>query len=166
MAAQPVRRGDSEGLVRLAASVPLRADPGELATVLATGDLGWLGEEVGGAGAGLRRFAVDLRLRVGGPSAGLTTFGKAAYLDLGTPVRTADGWQLEVGWQASSAAPLFPVFWGRLTIGPDVLEIDGFYAPPGGAIGRVADRMLLHVAANGTARWLLRELDAGMRRAG
>jgi hypothetical protein len=166
MAAQPVRRKDTEGLVRLAASVPLRADPGELATALATGSLDWLGEEVGDAGAGLRRFAVDLRLRVGGASAGMTTFGKAAYLDLGTPVRTADGWQLEVGWRAATAAPLFPVFWGRLTIGPDALEIDGYYAPPGGVVGRVADRMLLHVAANGTARWLLRELDAEIRRAG
>jgi hypothetical protein len=26
-------------------------------------------------------------------------------------------------------------------------------------VGRVADRMLLHVAANGTARWLLGEID-------
>jgi hypothetical protein len=165
MAAAPARY-ETEGLVRLAASVPLRVDADELATALASGSLDWLGEEVGGAAAGLRRFAVDLRLRVGGTSAGLTTFGKAAFLDLGVPARTADGWQVEVGWRASSAAPLFPVFWGRLTIGRDELAVDGYYAPPGGVVGRVADRMLLHVAANGTARWLLRELDAGMRAAG
>jgi hypothetical protein len=39
------------------------------------------------------------------------------------------------------------------------MRIEGLYAPPGGVVGRVADRMLLHVAANGTARWLLREID-------
>jgi hypothetical protein len=26
-------------------------------------------------------------------------------------------------------------------------------------VGRVADRVILHVAANGTARWLLAEID-------
>jgi hypothetical protein len=33
------------------------------------------------------------------------------------------------------------------------------YAPPGGAIGRLADRALLHLAASGTAKWLLHEID-------
>jgi hypothetical protein len=39
-----------------------------------------------------------------------------------------------------------------LTVGRDELRIDGLYAPPGGMLGRVADRVLLHVAANATAR--------------
>ena len=81
------------------------------------------------------------------------------YLDLGRPRRTPTGWEVEIGWRASSAAPLFPVFSGWLAIGPAELRIDGLYAPPGGVVGRVADRMLLHVAANATARWLLDEID-------
>jgi hypothetical protein len=47
-----------------------------------------------------------------------------------------------------------------LTISDENLRIDGVYAPPGGVVGRVADRMLLHIAANGTARWLLAEIDS------
>ena len=89
----------------------------------------------------------------------LTTLRKAAYLDLGRTRRTATGWQAEIGWRASTAAPLFPVFSGWLSIGPDEMRIDGLYAPPGGALGRAADRVLLHVAANATARWVLGEID-------
>jgi hypothetical protein len=44
--------------------------------------------------------------------AALTTVSKAAYLDLGRSQRTATGWQAEIAWRASSAAPLFPVFAG------------------------------------------------------
>jgi hypothetical protein len=148
-----------EGFVRLVASVRLRSDPDRVAAVLDEGGP-WATERVDHPESGeLRRFEVDLRLRVGGESAALTTFSKAAYLDLGRPRRTPTGWEVEIGWRASSAAPLFPVFSGWLTNGPAELRIDGLYAPTGGVVGRVADRMLLHVAANATARWLLDEID-------
>ncbi|HJP71584.1 MAG TPA: hypothetical protein VJ975_07675 [Candidatus Limnocylindria bacterium] len=152
-----------EGFVRLVASVRLRSDPDRVAAALADG-VPWADERVGHPESGeIRRYEVDLRLRVGGESAALTTFSKAAYVDLGRPRRTPRGWEVEIGWRASSAAPLFPVFSGWLTIGPDELRIDGLYAPPGGVVGRVADRMLLHVAANATARWLLDEIDRAAR---
>jgi len=149
-----------EGFVRLVASMRLHSDPERVAALLDESGTAW------GQGivelprlSDLRRFAVDLRLRVGGDSAALTTFSKAAYLDIGRPRRTDAGWEAEISWRASTAAPLFPVFSGWLTIGPEELRIDGLYAPPGGAVGRVADRVLLHVAANATARWLLNEID-------
>jgi hypothetical protein len=108
---------------------------------------------------GYRRYAVDLRLRLGGDAAGVTTFRKAAYVDIG-PVRAVQGgYVADISWRAATAAPLFPVFSGELHVGPDALTVSGLYAPPGGAVGVLADRALLHVAANGTARWLLRELD-------
>ena len=157
MAARPLPR-DASGLVPLAASGPLRGDPDRLAVAIADGTLPMLDSEVHGAEAGLRRYAVDLRLHVGAAAAGLTTFRKAAFLDVGRPVRVGDGWEVELGWRASTAAPLFPVFFGLLHIERGALRVEGLYAPPGGIIGRVADRMLLHVAANGTARWLLGEL--------
>ena len=113
----------------------------------------------------MRRYEVDLRLRIGGEGAGLTTFRKAAFLDLGEACRTPTGWEAEISWRASTAAPLFPVFAGVLAIEPDELRIEGLYAPPGGVVGRVADRVLLHTAANGTARWLLNELDRAAREA-
>lgn len=165
MASAAQRVEDQHGFVRLAATIRLRADPGRVAGMLAEGSADWLGDPVRRGPEHLRRFAVDLRLRVGGENAGLTTFGKAAYLDLGVPVRTPDGWEVEIAWRASTAAPLFPVFSGHMRIGEGVLSIDGLYAPPGGVLGRVADRMLLHIAANGTARWLLDEVDRAARNA-
>lgn len=148
-----------DGFVRLAASMPLHNDAERVAALLDSGAL-WADRLVTPATAtGLRRYAVDLRLRAGRDGPGLTTFSKAAYVDLGTTRRTATGWEAEIGWQASTAAPLFPVFSGWLIITDENLRVDGVYAPPGGVVGRVADRMLLHVAANGTARWLLGEID-------
>jgi hypothetical protein len=148
-----------DGFVRLSAAVPLHSDPERVAALVADGAVAWDGEVVEGGGEGLRRYGVDLRLRVGGERGGLATFRKAAYVDIGPPRRRGDRWVAEIGWRAATAAPLFPVFSGRLLIGPDDLRIEGLYAPPGGIVGRVADRVLLHVAANGTARWLLGELD-------
>lgn len=148
-----------DGFVRLASSLRLQLDPQHVATLLDGGEALWEEDRIEPPeSSGLRRYVVDMRLRVGGASAAFHTFGKAAYLDLGRPRRTISGWEAEIGWQASTAAPLFPVFSGWVTITSDELRIDGFYAPPGGAIGRVADRVLLHVAANATARWVLNEI--------
>lgn len=148
-----------DGFVRLAASMPTHNDAERVVALLDGGAL-WADRLVTPASlTGLRRYAVDLRLRVGREGPGLTTFSKAAYVDLGTTRRSATGWEAEIGWQASTAAPLFPVFSGWLIISDENLRIDGVYAPPGGVVGRVADRMLLHIAANGTACWLLGEID-------
>jgi hypothetical protein len=146
------------GFVGLVASQRLRSDPERVAAVVAGDGLPW--DEVPHPDATeLRRYEVDLRLRVGGEEAGLTTFRKAAFLDLGTPSEVGGAWECPIGWRASGSAPLFPVFSGTLRIGAGELRIEGLYAPPGGIVGRAADRMLLHVAANATARWLLGELD-------
>jgi hypothetical protein len=122
----------------------------------------WLGPEVKPAPGGMHRYQADLRLRVSDrPS--LVTFGKAAYVDLG-PVQPLDnGWQVEISWRASTLAPLFPVFSGTIVARGDELTLSGWYAPPGGAVGRVADHALLHIAAQGTARWLLGELARAAR---
>lgn len=150
-----------EGFVRLVATMPLHSDPDRVASLLRAGAAQWLpGSVERPSVGGLRRFVIDLRLRIGGRSAGLTTLSKAAYLDVGTPERMSAGWVTEISWRASTAAPLFPVFSGWLFIGPEELRIEGIYAPPGGVVGLVADRILLHTAANGTARWLLGQLDA------
>jgi hypothetical protein len=148
---------EAEGYVRLSAAVPLHADPDVVAGVLRDGPAGW---DERPSVPGFRRFAVDLRLRLGGDTAGLTTFRKAAFVDVGE-VRPAEegGYVAEISWRAATGAPLFPVFSGELQVHADRLTVTGLYAPPGGAAGLLADRTLLHVAANGTARWLLREID-------
>jgi hypothetical protein len=149
-----------DGFVRLSASTRLRSAPFRVASLLDNGETPWAeGLIAHPESPELRRFVVDLRLRIGGDTVAFTTVRKAAYVDLGWSRRTANGWQSEIGWRASTAAPLFPVFSGWLTIGPEELRIDGLYAPPGGTLGRIADRVLLHAAANATARWVLGEID-------
>ncbi len=119
----------------------------------------WLGPEIEPAPPGMHRHQADLRLRVSDhPS--LVTFRKAAYVDIGPVNPIEDGWVAEVSWRASTLAPLFPVFSGTIVARGEKLTLSGWYAPPGRAVGRVADHALLHIAAEGTARWLLSELDS------
>ncbi len=153
----------TDGFVPLVAALSLHADPRDVVRLLTDGAAPWGGERIDDVADGMRRYAVDLRLHVGGSQSGFTTFRKAARLDLGVPRRTSDGWSVEIGWQSATATPLFPVFSGTLSVRTDELRLSGLYAPPGGVVGRVADRALLHLAANGTARWLLTALDAAGR---
>ena len=76
-------------------------------------------------------------------------------MDVGEIRRTADTCEIEIGWQSSSLAPLFPVFAGHLTLTPTEVRLEGYYAPPGGEIGAVLDKAFLGIAARGTARWFL-----------
>jgi hypothetical protein len=122
----------------------------------------WLGPEIEPAPPGMHRHQADLRLRVSEhPS--VVTFGKAAYVDLGPVQPLDDGWQVEVSWRASTLAPLFPVFSGTIVARGEELTLSGWYAPPGGLVGRVADHALLNIAAKRTAHWLLGELDRAAR---
>ncbi len=124
----------------------------------------WLGPRVEYRHEGrLRRHLTDLRLRLG-DRPGRTTFRKAAFVDVGALRPVGHGYELDVSWRATTMAPLFPVFSGRLAIGDAELRLEGWYAPPGGAVGFVADRALLKIAARGTGQWLLDELvDAADR---
>jgi hypothetical protein len=160
MVAVTADEGLDPGFVRLEASIHSAADPERIAAVLGGAMDGWLAEaQAQPAPDGLRRSAVDLQLRVGRNDAALATFHKAALLDLGPVRRAGIGYEAEIGWRAATAAPLFPVFSGRIVSEPGELRIEGIYAPPGGVVGRLADRVLLHTAANATARWVLRQLD-------
>jgi hypothetical protein len=150
--------------VRLEASTRVDLDPARVGEILEGPAGRWLpGAEPLPETGGLRRHAVDLRLRVGRDDAAVTTFRKAAVLDLGPVHRVGAGYEVEISWRAATGAPLFPVFSGLLSVGPRELRIEGLYAPPGGVVGRIADRVLLHTAANATARWLLGELERAAR---
>jgi len=152
------------GMASLHAQVPAKVGPGRALAVLGPeGRAAWLGEALeAGAEAELERHLVDLELHVGEQTPRIT-FHKAAYVDVGpVRVRRHQPIELPISWRAAGLAPLFPVFSGRLTWADGELSLDGYYAPPGGGVGLVADRLLLHVAARGTARLLLERIAAVM----
>ncbi|MGC8634277.1 MAG: hypothetical protein ACP5VP_06380 [Candidatus Limnocylindrales bacterium] len=123
---------------------------------LAGGAAGWLGSAVPGPAdrPNVRRFESDLALPVRGQAAHMV-IRKAALVDLGPVARSGESLVVEVRWRSASLAPLFPVFVGVLTVSPQALILDGYYAPPGGELGVILDRALLNIAARGTARWFL-----------
>lgn len=149
--------GSNERLSHLVVRRRALSEPARLAWAIKA-PRAWLGAAVEPAPPGMQRHEVDLRLRVSErPS--LVTFRKAAYVDLGEVHALDDGWEVEVSWRAATLAPLFPVFSGTILARGGELTVSGWYAPPGGAVGRLADAALLHVAAEWTARWLLGEVD-------
>ena len=112
---------------------------------------------------GRDRHLVDLELRVS-EQAPRIAFHKAAYVDVGPASGEPFGpIRIGISWRAAGLAPLFPVFSGTLAWDDDELRLEGYYAPPGGGIGIVADRLLLNVAARGTARLLLERIASAMR---
>jgi hypothetical protein len=131
----------------------------------------WLGEPivVDGLPPETTRYLTDLVFPLP-PDGRLLAFRKAALVDLG-PVRLIDtvdpdcpaAFDMAIAWRSASLAPLFPVFAGRLVVRSTGIGLDGQYAPPGGVVGRAADRILLHTAARGTARWFLDHLVAEAR---
>ena len=133
---------------------PIAIDIARAMTLLGTEAPFWLGAQVQSTRPGSRRFLTDLSLPIREHAPSLT-FKKAAFVDLGDVRETPGGCEIEIGWQSSSIAPLFPVFAGRLTLTPTDLRLEGFYAPPGGEIGAALDRAFLNIAARGTARWFL-----------
>ena len=156
---------DRAGVARLAVSVPAGVTRRRAAAALGTERAAWAGAPLEGAvHAGERdRHLLDLELRVT-EHAPRMAFRKAAYVDLG-PLRGGGRGPLSISisWRAAGLAPLFPVFAGTLTWTDGELQLVGVYAPPGGEIGLVADRLVLNVAARGTARWLLGRIAAVMR---
>jgi hypothetical protein len=161
---QGVGADERVGLARLDVSIPADVSRRRAAAALGDERAAWLGEVVEGVtDAGLERHLIDLELRVGEHTPRVT-FRKAAYVDVGPLVGGGKGpLSMTISWRAAGMQPLFPVFAGTLRWADGKLELSGVYAPPGGGIGMVADRLLLNVAARGTARWLLGRIASVMR---
>lgn len=156
------------GTSRLHVTVAARVARERAAQVLGSERAAWLGElvEPSADPEGTSRYLLDLELRVS-DAAPRVAFHKAAYVDLGPLREEEDGalW-LDIGWRAAGLTPLFPVFAGRLAWVGGQLQLDGHYAPPGGSVGVVADRLLLNLAARGTGRRLLERISQEMTRGG
>jgi len=148
-----------ESSVALHVALPARINLDRVAVAFGS-ETAWLGEPVLPATSDTRLFACDLELRVLPDRR--ATFRKSAVVGLGEPVRDQSGWVVPIEWRAATHAPLFPVFAGHLRLTARHLELDGQYLPPGGTVGYVVDRLLLHVAANGTGRWFLQKVIAAV----
>jgi hypothetical protein len=152
------------GTSHLAVQVAAAVSRGRAVALLgAPGRNAWLGELIELRADDGDRHLVDLELRVSEQTPHIA-FRKAAYVDVG-PLRDDHYGPIRIGisWRAAGLAPLFPVFSGTLAWDAGTLRLDGYYAPPGGGIGIMADRLLLNVAARGTARLLLERVASAMR---
>lgn len=114
---------------------------------------------LGGALDSARAEGERLRVRVG-PPAWPSAFAKQVDIARG-PVRVLDDRLIVAfSWSATGAASLFPQLDADLEVAPFGLArteivLRARYAPPGGSIGRGADRLLLHRVAESTLRAFL-----------
>ena len=142
------------GIVRLRITTRTEVDLARVPDLLL--DTGWLGTEISVDDGGVRRIASDLVLGVGANRP--ISFRKSMVIGLGRPVGGDEGYSVAVEWQSAKLVPLFPIFVGTVKIGPELVAIEGHYAPPFGVIGTVLDRALLGIAARATARFVLRKV--------
>lgn len=152
-----------QAVAPLEARRALQADPSALCGLL--GDLDWLGVEVADPAerSDTRRVQTDLAFALGGDGR-VVTFRKAAVVEVGPVHADLDGCFVDIAWRAASFAPLFPVFAGRLSVRTGSLRLAGSYAPPGGGVGLLVDRTVLHYVAQRTASWLLDRFAAEFER--
>jgi hypothetical protein len=156
--------GEPLGTSRLEVVIPAPASRERAAAVLGIERRTWLAEPADNRSdqAWPARFLLDLELRVS-DAAPRVSFRKAALVEVGPLDVTNRGpLVIEIAWRAAGLTPLFPVFAGRLSWHAGELKLEGVYAPPGGAVGDVADRLLLNVAAHGIGRRLLERIAEAM----
>ena len=104
----------------------------------------------------LARFGIDGLL----PAA-----AKAVEVRLGSPRHHERGTVIDVQWQPADRSGWYPVMEGDVTLSAldatrTHAEFNGSYVPPGGAPGRVADRLVLHHVAEHAVRLVLTRLVA------
>lgn len=102
----------------------------------------------------------DRFLAVVGPLGSAPGLSKAVVVTLGQPHQRGDALVVPLVWTATGARALFPSLEADLEIagaGPNrtQLSLMGAYAPPGGELGKLVDRFVLHRVAEATVRSFL-----------
>lgn len=147
-----------EAITRLEVSRAFQGDPARLCAALASP--AWLGTVVASPAdwPDVTRLEMDLAFTLSSEGGREITFKKAALVDIAMNGGGVAGGIGEIAWRASTFSPLFPVFAGQLTIKGGRLTLSGAYAPPGGQLGLLFDRTIIHRFAERTARWLLDQI--------
>jgi len=117
-----------------------------------------LGRAVKGAGEALSQ----MRLKVG-PRNWPSLLAKTVEVVPGPVRRHDDVTLLAFSWRATGPGSLFPTLDADLEVSPlgegrSEVALRGRYEPPGGAPGKVADRLVLHRLADATVRAFLSQL--------
>ena len=104
----------------------------------------------------------DLRVKVG-PKSWPPLLAKTVEVTLGPERQHDDVTLLAFSWRATGHPSLFPTLDADLEVSPlgdsqSELSLRGRYEPPGGAPGKVADRLVLHRLADATMRAFLSRL--------
>jgi hypothetical protein len=99
----------------------------------------------------------ELVSRVGVALSEHHSLSKVVRVSLGAPTRLGETTLLPMSWEATGPTGFFPVMDGDLEIAPlgerrTQLAMSARYRPPFGALGRVADRALLHRVAEATVK--------------
>jgi hypothetical protein len=109
----------------------------------------------------------DRFLAVVGPLGAAPGLSKAVVVSVGQSHQRGDALVVPLLWIATGPRALFPSLEADLEVaaaGPDrtQLSLMGTYDPPGGELGRLVDRFVLHRVAEATIRGFLRELAASL----
>jgi hypothetical protein len=88
---------------------------------------------------------------------GTRLVAKTVSIHFGPPLRSPDGTDIPLTWEATGPTGLFPKLEGDLVMAPlgesmTQLCIRGSYKPPLGALGRALDRTMLHRVAEASVK--------------
>lgn len=122
----------------------------------------WLPGLAEGANGHGTRLMADLGL--GSPKRRLT---KRVEVEVGEAKRLGPATHLPLSWRATGTPALFPTLDAHIEVAPlgewrTQLSLSGTYRPPLGAVGRAADRALLHRVAESTVKDLVDRMAAAI----
>jgi hypothetical protein len=88
---------------------------------------------------------------------GQRVLGKVVRIEVGAPTQLGEKTALPMSWSATGPKGLFPIMEGDLEVAPlgaerTQLAMSARYRPPLGALGRAADRAVLHRIAEATIK--------------
>jgi len=135
----------------------------EVASALVHDAIGLFQRATTSAAGRAHALVSTLKVRVAGLDVGKDVVVRVTRVDRHAPAPghiAPEATELAIEWHAESAAALFPAMRATLSVYPlspteTQLDLRGVYAPPGGVVGDVADRLLGHRIAEASVHTFL-----------